>query len=93
MAFKLKLRQEMCSGATGWYPLMFDMEVIARLHNSGICASITCMIRIMWPEGAEVIFDHPHNAAVGAHMVRASDRWTPAAIFYQACGFSVTVAS
>jgi hypothetical protein len=43
-------------------PLVFDMEVIARLQNSGLCASITCMIRHYVARRAKVIFDHPPNA-------------------------------
>jgi len=45
---------------------MSDMEAIARLQNSGLCASITCMIRHYVARRAKVIFDHPHNAESGA---------------------------
>jgi hypothetical protein len=40
---------------------MFDMEVIVRLQDSNLCASITCMIRHYVARRAKVIFDHPHN--------------------------------
>ena len=41
------------------------MEVIVRHQDQGHCASITCMIRHYVARRAKVIFDHPHNAAMG----------------------------
>jgi hypothetical protein len=41
---------------------LFDMEVIARFQNSGLCASITCMTRHYVARRAKVIFDHPDDA-------------------------------
>ena len=39
------------------------MEVIVRRQNQEHCASITCMIRHYVARRAQVIEDHPHNAA------------------------------
>jgi hypothetical protein len=41
---------------------MVDMQVIVRLQDWKLCASITCMIRHYVARRAKVIFDHPHNA-------------------------------
>jgi len=45
---------------------MFDMEVIVRRQDHPSCASITCMIRHYVARRAQVIEDHPHNAADSA---------------------------
>ena len=47
-------------------PVLLDMEVIVRHQDQGHCASITRMIRRYVARRAKVIFDHPHNAALGA---------------------------
>jgi len=47
-------------------PLMFVMEVIARLQDQALCASITCITGIMPSPKGGVIFDHRHNAAYSA---------------------------
>ena len=43
--------------------LMLDMEVIVRRQDQEHCTSITCMIRHYVARRAQVIEDHPHNAA------------------------------
>jgi hypothetical protein len=43
---------------------MLDMEVIVRRQDQEHCASITCMIRHYVARRAQVIEDHPHNAAM-----------------------------
>jgi hypothetical protein len=43
--------------------VMFDMEVIVRRQDHPRCASITSMIRHYVARRAQVIEDHPHNAA------------------------------
>lgn len=43
---------------------MVDIEVIVRRQAQEHCASITCMIRHYVSPKGEVIFDHPHNAAL-----------------------------
>jgi hypothetical protein len=46
--------------------------VIVRCQDQEHCASITCMIRHYVARRAEVIFDHPHNAALRYVEHRAS---------------------
>jgi hypothetical protein len=46
------------------HPDLFDMEVIVRRQCRKRCASITCMIRHYVARRAQVIEDHPHNAAI-----------------------------
>jgi hypothetical protein len=50
-------------------PDLFDMEVIVRRQGRERCASITCMIRHYVARRAQVIEDHPHNAAFRARLV------------------------
>ena len=51
---------------------LFDMEVIVRGQDHPHCASITCMIRHYVARRAQVIEDHPHNAAIRAQMSQIS---------------------
>jgi len=53
---------------------MVDMEVIVRRQDRDYCASITCMIRHYVARRAEVIEDHPHNAADRAMRIAESAR-------------------
>src|SRR5207245_512801 len=46
------------------HPLLVDMEVIVRRQDHPRYASITCMIRHYVARRAQVIEDHPHNAAM-----------------------------
>jgi hypothetical protein len=51
------------------------MEVIVRLQDSNLCASITCMIRHYVARRTMVIFDHPHNADVRANWWQIPELW------------------
>jgi hypothetical protein len=44
------------------------MEVIVRLQDRALCASITCMTGTYAEPEGRVIFDHPHNGAAGASL-------------------------
>jgi hypothetical protein len=41
------------------------MEVIVRLQDRALCASITCITGTYAEPEGRVIFDHRHNAAMG----------------------------
>ena len=45
---------------------MLVMEVIVRLQDRALCASITCITGTYAEPEGRVIFDHRHNAADGA---------------------------
>jgi hypothetical protein len=45
------------------HPLMLVMEVIVRLQDRALCASITCITGTYAEPEGRVIFDHRHNAA------------------------------
>jgi hypothetical protein len=49
---------------------MCVMEVIARLQDRALCASITCITGIMPSPKGGVIFDHRHNADVSEFRLR-----------------------
>ena len=44
------------------------MEVIVRLQDRALYASITCMTGTYAEPEGRVIFDHPHNGAAGASL-------------------------
>jgi hypothetical protein len=52
------------AGTADQRPILFVMEVIARLQDRALCASITCITGILPSPKGGVIFDHRHNADV-----------------------------
>ena len=56
---------------TSYRTLMLVMEVIVRLQDRVLCASITCITGTYAEPEGRVIFDHRHNASDRAHSLAA----------------------
>jgi hypothetical protein len=56
---------------------MLVMEVIVRLQDRALCASITCITGTYAEPEGPVIFDHRHNADVRANWWQIAELWPP----------------
>jgi hypothetical protein len=55
--------------------VMLVMEVIVRLQDRALCASITCITGTYAEPEGPVIFDHRHNADVRANWWQIAELW------------------